>query len=183
LNERVPQVQDAAIRLTVTPVPDVPTVTPEGERIPRDPIQGVQVRRAVTQTDDRGTLTEMFDPRWEFDDRALVYVYTASIRPGGIKGWVVHRRQDDRLFYGWGSARAVLYDAREGSPTHGAINELYFDTSNKGLLRIPAGVVHAVQNIGADDLFFVNMPTRPYDHDAPDKLRLPLDTDQIPYRF
>ena len=25
--------------------------------------------------------------------------------------------------------------------------------------------------------------TKPYDHANPDKYRLPLDTDQIPYRF
>ena len=29
----------------------------------------------------------------------------------------------------------------------------------------------------------VNFPTIQYDHSAPDKLRLPLDTPEIPYRF
>jgi dTDP-4-dehydrorhamnose 3,5-epimerase len=29
----------------------------------------------------------------------------------------------------------------------------------------------------------VNFPTRPYDHASPDKYRLPLDTDEIPYEF
>ena len=48
---------------------------------------------------------------------------------------------------------------------------------------IPPGVFHALLNVGEIDALFVNLPTRPYRHDAPDKFRLPLDTDQIPYRL
>jgi len=33
------------------------------------------------------------------------------------------------------------------------------------------------------DALFVSMPTRPYQHDDPDVYRLPLENDQIPYRF
>ena len=39
------------------------------------------------------------------------------------------------------------------------------------------------QNIGTTDALFVSMPTRAYQHDDPDVYRLPIDTDQIPYRF
>jgi len=170
------------VELTIDMVPDVPTVTPTGERI-ETLIEGVQVRRSITHTDTRGSLTEMYDPRWGLTDEPLVYVYTASIRPGGVKGWIVHRRGHDRLWFGWGEAKVVLFDARVGSPTEGMVNELFFDASSKGLLRIPIGVVHAVQNLGSTELHYVNMPTRPYEHDAPDKSRLPLDTDLVPYRF
>jgi dTDP-4-dehydrorhamnose 3,5-epimerase len=44
-------------------------------------------------------------------------------------------------------------------------------------------VYHAVQNIGIVDAVFINMPTRPYDHGDPDKLRLPLKNGLIPYSF
>jgi dTDP-4-dehydrorhamnose 3,5-epimerase len=37
--------------------------------------------------------------------------------------------------------------------------------------------------VGETDAYFVNLPTRAYDHANPDKFRLPLDTDLIPYRF
>ena len=33
------------------------------------------------------------------------------------------------------------------------------------------------------DAVIVNFPTTPYDHAAPDKERLPLDTPLIPYSF
>ena len=48
---------------------------------------------------------------------------------------------------------------------------------------IPRGVYHAVQNIGTTEALFVNMPTRPYNHGDPDKFRLPLKNDLIPFDF
>lgn len=42
---------------------------------------------------------------------------------------------------------------------------------------------HAIQNIGRDEAFFVNMPTEPYNHEDPDKYRLPLKNDLIPFAF
>ena len=100
-----------------------------------------------------------------------------------MKGWVVHYEQDDRLFFSFGTAKVVLYDAREDSPTHQRINELHFGDNNRALLRIPSGVFHAIQNVGDGEVVFVNMPTRPYRHEDPDKYRLPLDNDTIPYKF
>jgi dTDP-4-dehydrorhamnose 3,5-epimerase len=50
-------------------------------------------------------------------------------------------------------------------------------------LSIPAGVYHAVQNVGDREAAFVNLPSQPYQHDDPDKYRLPIDNDVIPYRL
>jgi dTDP-4-dehydrorhamnose 3,5-epimerase len=50
-------------------------------------------------------------------------------------------------------------------------------------VSIPAGVWHAVQNVGHDEAAFINMPSQPYRHDDPDKYRLPLENDVIPYRL
>ena len=164
------------------PVPtrDPQTVTPAGERI-EPTIDGVRVRPAIVQSDERGSVTEMYDPAWGFTEEPLVYVYETRVHPGQKKGWVVHFEQDDRLFFSYGSAKIVLYDARAGSPTNGLVQEVFLGTANRGLLRIPAGVVHAVVNVGPDELRFVNMPTSPYRHEAPDKYRLPADADAIPY--
>jgi dTDP-4-dehydrorhamnose 3,5-epimerase len=158
------------------------SVTPDGQRI--EPlIGGVKVRHAVTQTDARGTVCEVYDPRWNFTGDPLIYVYQITIRPGVTKGWQVHKKYEDRLFFSSGTAKVVLYDDREGSDTRGMINELFFDDHSRGLLRIPAGVWHAVGNVGLGDVLMVNCPSRPYDHGKPDKWDLPLDTDQIPYAF
>jgi dTDP-4-dehydrorhamnose 3,5-epimerase len=54
---------------------------------------------------------------------------------------------------------------------------------NPVLLTIPPLVVHGVQNRGAADVQFVNMPTRAYDPARPDKARLPYGHPGIPYVF
>ena len=162
------------IELPPDAVQDRATVTAAGERL-EQLIDGVITRRAVVQSDQRGTVTEIFSFAWGFTDDPLVHVYEVTVHPGQKKGWVVHRAQDDRLFFADGSAKLVLYDARPDSPTKGMVNELFGGTVNRMLVRIPAGVVHAVANVGPDTVRFVNCPTEPYNHEQPDKVRLPAD--------
>ena len=168
------------IDIPESPAPDEATVTREGRRLDEF-IDGVRVRPAITQSDERGSVIEMYDPAWGFTGEPVVYVYETRVHPGQKKGWVVHYEQDDRLFFSTGAAKVVLFDARAGSPTHRLVQEVFLGTANRGLLRIPAGVIHAVVNVGPDELRFVNMPTRPYNHERPDKSRLPHDTSAIPY--
>ena len=166
----------------LTPVKDEPSVTPEGDSLqPR--IQGVKVRYQRPIEDARGEVTEVYRESWGLHEDPLVYVYQVSVRPGMIKGWVVHERQEDRIFHIMGTTRWVLYDAREGSPTKGLINEFVFSEKNRAVLVTPRGVYHAVQNIGTIDAVFVNMPTRAYEHGDPDKFRLPLKNGLIPFSF
>jgi dTDP-4-dehydrorhamnose 3,5-epimerase len=158
------------------------TVTENGERV-GSLIDGVVIRKATTHPDERGTLTEVFNPAWDLSDEPLVYVYQVTIRPGQVKGFVLHRTYNDRLFFSIGTVKIVLYDDREGSPTRGMLNELFFSEHSRGHLVIPSNVWHAVQNIGSTDALFVNCPTKPYNHADPDKWAMPADADQIPYSF
>lgn len=168
--------------MPTSPEKETPSVTPMGESL-APLIEGVRLRRALTIPDDRGTLCEMYNPAWGFSDAPLVYVYQITIRPGRIKTWAMHKEQDDRLFISQGAVRIVLYDDRADSPTHKMVNILYVDEHNRTLVLIPRGVYHAVQNVGHTDVYMVNMPTKAYNHANPDKYRLPLDNDLIPYRF
>jgi len=163
------------------PRKDVQLATAEGVR--RELIDGVKIREARTIPDDRGTICVAYDPRWGFTEEPMVYAYEVTIRPGAVKGWILHETYDDRLFLAAGSVRWVLFDDRPDSPTRGRLSELFFDHHHRSLLRIPRGVWHAVQNVGGEDSRMVNFPTAPYDYENPDKTRLPLDTDRIPYVF
>lgn len=95
----------------------------------------------------------------------------------------MHYEQDDRIFLVRGAIKVVLYDAREHAPTHKMINEIVLTEHHRALIAYPKGVYHAVQNLGTTDALLINLPTRPYRHENPDKYRLPLNTDDIPYRF
>jgi dTDP-4-dehydrorhamnose 3,5-epimerase len=161
---------------------DAQTVSSDGEPVGKL-IDGVVIRHQITQVDERGTLCEILDSRWNVADSPIVYVYQFTIRPGKAKGWHVHRLHDDRIFISRGELKVVLYDDRDDSPTHGAINEIYRSELRRSVMVIPRGVFHAHVNIGTSDAHLISMPTREYDHEAPDVYRLPLDTDAIPYRF
>lgn len=164
------------------PKKDVQTVTPAGDPV-QPLIHGVVVRPAVTQTDDRGTLCEIFNPSWGVHPAPLTYVYQFTIRPGRIKGWHAHHLHDDRIFISQGTLRVVLYDDRPDSPTYRMVNEIYRTEHHRTVMVIPAYVYHAHQNIGATDALLISMPTRLYDHADPDVYRLPVENDYIPYRF
>ncbi len=164
-----------------TPRKDVQLATEAGAR--RELIHGMRIREARTIADDRGTVCVAYDPRWGFSDEPMVYSYEVTIRPGAVKGWIMHETYDDRLFLAAGTVKWVMYDDRPESPTRGRLSELYFDEHHRSLLLIPRGVWHAVQSVGDVDSRMVNFPTAPYDYEDPDKTRLPLDTERIPYRF
>jgi dTDP-4-dehydrorhamnose 3,5-epimerase len=161
---------------------DQPTVSSSGEPLARLP-DGVTFRPAPTHIDDRGSVCEMFDSRWRWHPEPLVFVYMFTLRPERIKGWGLHKLHEDRYFVLVGEMQVVMYDVRPDSGTHNTISQVVLSEFNRGLLNIPAGIWHANRNLGNKDAVIVNFPTRPYEHNEPDKYRLPLDTDQIPYTF
>jgi dTDP-4-dehydrorhamnose 3,5-epimerase len=156
------------------------TVTSEGKSV-EQLIDGVRIRPAITHPDERGTVCEIYSPDWGLSDEPLVWVYQVTIRPQQVKGWVLHRTYSDRLFFSLGTTKVGLYDDREGSPTRGMVNLLYFGDHNRSHLVIPPGVWHAMRAVGDTDSIFVNCPSKPYNHENPDKWSLPRDSDLIPY--
>jgi dTDP-4-dehydrorhamnose 3,5-epimerase len=164
---------------------DHQVVTAEGQSVaPR--IEGVVIRPVNTFVDDRGWVCEGFNINWgllDLDKAPIVYIEQVMIRPGKIKGWFEHHLKDDRLLHCMGTMRWVLYDNRPESPTYRMINEIYLSDYNRQFLVIPTRVFHAVQNVGTTDAMFVNFPTQPYDHANPDKFRLPIENDVIPFSF
>lgn len=161
---------------------DQRTVTPDGSALDRLP-DGVVVKDLVTHVDERGSLCVMYDPREGLHPEPLVYSYFITLRPGYVKGWSLHESHDDRYALVLGSLQVVLYDTRPGSPTEGLVASVVMSEERRRLVTVPAGVWHADWNIGSKDVVLVNHPTAPFDYERPDKLRLPIDTDRIPFSF
>ena len=161
---------------------DVETVSAEGVPVMRL-IDGVQLRAAVTIADERGTLTEIINPAWNIGTYPVIYGFQFTILPGRINGWAVHYETDELYFVNIGRVKIVLFDDRRDSPTYQAINEFTFTEFNRSFITIPHGVYHANQNIGTVEALVMCFASQPYDYKNPDKYRLPLDTDYIPYRF
>lgn len=145
-------------------------------------IDGVQVRRLRLIPDERGFLLEMMRSDWqEFEKFGQVYV--TAVYPGAVKAWHYHKLQTDHFVCIQGMAKVVLYDAREGSSTHGEVNEFFMGPLNPILLRIPKGVYHGFKGISQEMALIVNVPTELYKYDQPDEYRLPAHTDEIPYTW
>jgi dTDP-4-dehydrorhamnose 3,5-epimerase len=164
------------------PRQDRPTVNAAGERL--DPlIEGVVIRRLVPHGDKRGELVELYRDEWHIHSAPLVYSYMVTLHPGTVRGWSMHKLQEDRIVVVSGFLRWVLYDNRPESPTYQKLNVFTFSERDRTLFTIPRYVIHACQNIGKVEGLFINYPTRPYDHANPDKYRIAHDSGLIPFRF
>jgi dTDP-4-dehydrorhamnose 3,5-epimerase len=146
-------------------------------------LDGMSIKETATIVDERGSLTEMFDPRWNWHPEPLTYCYTVTIRPGIVKGWALHKTHEDRYFVVDGEMEVVLFDPRPESSTYGHICKLQLTGERPRIVNIPRFVWHADYNFGHRDVRLMNFPTIPYDHRNPDKYRLPIDTPLIPYSF
>jgi len=143
-------------------------------------IDGVKVTPRKPIPDERGRLMELFrSDEPDFEKFGQVYMTTAY--PGVVKAWHYHKKQVDNFICIQGMMKVVLYDAREGSPTHGEVNEFFMGTHHPIRLRIPKGVYHGFKCISPDEATVINVPTEPYDYDQPDEHRAPAHDPSIPY--
>ncbi|MBP6965773.1 MAG: dTDP-4-dehydrorhamnose 3,5-epimerase family protein [Armatimonadetes bacterium] len=143
-------------------------------------IEGVKIKQLQRHADERGCLTEIL----RRDDEIFAefgQVYATVNYPQVVRAWHYHKKQDDFFAVVKGMAKAVLYDAREGSPTKGEVNEFFLGEQNMILLRIPVGVYHGYKTVGDETAILLNLPTRTYDPSDPDEYRLPWDSPEVPY--
>lgn len=147
-----------------------------------DQIEGVWVKDLRFIPDERGRLIEIL----RSDEEGFVgfgQVYMTTTYPGVVKAWHLHKVQDDNFCCLKGSVKLVMYDARDGSPTKGKINELFIGDHNPKLVRVPPGVYHGWKCVSEDEAIILNVPTEPYNHEAPDEYRAAWNTPDIPYSW
>ncbi len=127
------------------------------------PIEGVIWRPLKKYHDPRGWLCELFrhdDLPAEFHP---VMAYVSVTEPGVARGPHEHVAQADLFcFLGPSSFKMYLWDNRPNSPTY-----LNYQTDVVGIdkpmaLVVPAGVVHAYQNVGGEPGVVFNAPNRLY---------------------
>jgi dTDP-4-dehydrorhamnose 3,5-epimerase len=161
-----------------------PTTPPERRRDDAlvDAIEGCSAIPLGQAADHRGSLVEFLTTRDGPID-PIVHVYQVHSGPRSIRAWIYHKLQADRLCFTTGRFKVVLYDARDGSPTAGRLNELIVGRDQPVILTIAPLVIHGVQNLEDTTSVFVNLPTRAYNHADPDKYRLPVGSPLIPFTF
>ncbi|MCX6563818.1 MAG: dTDP-4-dehydrorhamnose 3,5-epimerase family protein [Candidatus Aminicenantes bacterium] len=143
-------------------------------------IDGVKIKKLKVIPDERGRLMEMFRADDEFFEK-FGQVYVTTTYPGVVKAWHKHEKQADNMACVAGMVKLVLYDARQGSPTHGKIDQLCMGVHNPILIHIPAGIYHGWMCLSDAESIVVNAPTEMYDYKNPDEQRLDPHGGEIPY--
>jgi dTDP-4-dehydrorhamnose 3,5-epimerase len=147
-----------------------------------DQIDGVWTKRLSVIPDERGRLMEIL--RSDDDGfKKFGQVYMTTTYPGVVKAWHLHKVQDDNFCCVRGMVKLVLYDGRDESPTKGTVTEYFIGEHNPLLVRVPAGVHHGWKSISEEESIVVNLPTEPYNYEAPDEYRVAWDSPEVPYTW
>ncbi|MEZ5143829.1 MAG: dTDP-4-dehydrorhamnose 3,5-epimerase [Acidimicrobiales bacterium] len=110
-------------------------------------IHGVFHVEPAVHGDERGIFVETYRREWFPQGREMIQGNRGDRQAGAVVGLHYHLHQADYWYVPFGTARVVLHDLREGSPTAGATE--WFDLgrrpdgshSHAGVF-IPPGVAH-----------------------------------------
>lgn len=116
---------------------------------PKPKIHGVVLVDLQVFGDDRGFFVETYRRAWLPGSKEMIQGNRADRKAGSIVGLHYHLHQSDYWYVPFGSARAMLHDLRQGSPTFGVTE--FFDLGqditqperfNHYGLYIPQGIAH-----------------------------------------
>lgn len=143
-------------------------------------IEGVEVVPLRRIPDDRGTVYHMLkstDPHF----REFGEIYFSSVYPGVVKAWKNHESVTVNYACIVGRVKLVLYDGRDGSPTHGTLMEVFLGPELHALVVIPPGVWNGFQGRSRPMAVIANCATGVHDPDEFE--RLPPDAADLPYSW
>jgi len=124
-------------------------------------IKGVIINQLTKNSDERGWLVELF--RRDGLDFDAVMAYASLTNPGVIRGPHEHKAQSDCfVFFGPGTFRLYLWDARQNSATPGENLVLEVGENNPCLVIVPPGVIHGYKCISDYPALSVNLPDKLY---------------------
>ena len=141
-------------------------------------IDGVRITPLKQILDERGKVMHML--RNDATDFAgFGEIYFSCIYPGSIKGWHIHKKMVLNYAVPYGNIKFVLYDAREGSPTQGEIQEIFMGPDNYCLVTVPPMIWNGFKGIGSEPSIVANCASIVHDPAEIDR-RDPFDP-SIPY--
>ncbi len=141
-------------------------------------IEGVAIRPLRQIPDERGKIMHMLRADAPHFER-FGEIYFSCIYPGAIKAWHIHKAMTLNYAVIVGRIKLALYDDREGSPTRGALMELFVGDGNYALVTVPPLVWNGFKGVGTEMAIVANCATLP--HDPAEIERMDPFTDRIPY--
>jgi len=142
-------------------------------------IHGVVIHPLRQILDERGKIMHMLrasDPHFT----GFGEIYFSVVYPGVIKGWHLHKQMVLNYAVPVGRIKMVLFDAREGSPTKGELQEIFLGPDSYQLVQVPPGVWNGFKGIGTEPAMVANCSS--IEHHPDEIVRMdPLKNDVIAY--
>jgi dTDP-4-dehydrorhamnose 3,5-epimerase len=115
--------------------------------VPSKVIDDVVVVEPDVHGDERGRFVETYRRQWLPLGREMVQSNRSEKEAGAVVGLHYHLHQADYWYVLRGTARVVLHDLRQGSPTDGATEVLDLSGEQDRGLFIPPGVAHGFASL------------------------------------
>ncbi len=143
-------------------------------------INGVRLHKLKQFHDERGKVMHML----RSDDKHFEQfgeIYFSCSYPNVVKAW--HKHSEMTLNYAVisGNVKVVLFDDRDGSSSHGCLEEYFLSPENYHLLIVPPGIWNGFKAIGGQMAILANCASIPHRKD--EIVRLPHDSAQISYNW
>jgi dTDP-4-dehydrorhamnose 3,5-epimerase len=110
-------------------------------------IDGVLVVVPGAHGDARGRFVETYRRSWFPYGREMVQGNRSDKQAGAVVGLHYHLHQADYWYVTKGTARVVLHDLRQGSPTEGATVTLDLGDDDERGVFIPPGIAHGFASV------------------------------------
>jgi dTDP-4-dehydrorhamnose 3,5-epimerase len=143
-------------------------------------IQDVKVIDLAAHVDDRGYLIEIARQAGGGEAHAVIHrfgqVYlVGNMARGTVRAFHKHRDLWDWFFISHGSAKFVLRDDRQDSPTYGEMMTVVAGERRPRLIAVPPGVWHGWVSL-EDDTQMVSVASHTYNREIPDEVRTAPDS-------
>lgn len=143
-------------------------------------IEGVQIQGLKKIADERGSIMHMM----RADDKIFTKfgeIYFATAYPGVVKGWHIHKEQEQNYVVVKGMIKLVIYDIRKDSKTYRKIEEIFMGDLDYKIVKIPPGVANGWKCIGTETAILANLSDLP--HVAGEMDRIDPLSKEIPYNW
>ena len=142
-------------------------------------IKDVEVIDLQVRMDDRGYLVEIARIKGGPESHSTVHQFgqlylVGNMTKGTIRAYHKHYELWDWFFISHGSAKFILKDDREESPTHGELMVIVVGDRNPTLIAVPPGVYHGWMSL-EDDTQLISIANHTYNREQPDEERIPPD--------
>lgn len=126
-------------------------------------MKNIEILDLDKKSDERGWLIEVLGGELPEDCREFGQLHVSVAYPGKIRGNHYHTRKVEWFCIPAGKGLLVLKDRETGET-----REVLMGINNLKTIKIQPGTIHAIKNIGEDDMVLIVYANESFDPEDPD---------------